>query len=470
MLKVSSSYTVMALTATAPICTARGDMLDQRDGFIGKLTIAKPERKVPVSADDEDEKSESTAVPQRRRMLVCVGKCAGIPVDRDTGYVGLREILAHINYNCTDEDAELKQAVTRWFKMPTSVAIANSLFRRDRGISMFAHKTDAELDFFAHPAQLLANVEVGASTRTWLVSLAAFVSSMQILKTFEQSPRDFVNIEEHIELLRMRIELLNSDLAERLVQSALAKTPPPYADFNYHSVGQDIANRLSLLARADLASLEFIQKRHNKKRKVPSATPGDVATLEIALEQLDFLKVVAQSKGDLWFEGSAHTYNLGTRSGAIVVFPSGYLYSVVGSEGMSSQDLMKDRTALSRMESSVITCLPWQFSGYSGDMGVLAQMEAVKRGKKTAAKVDHEAARAAIANFTLRLTTSMILDPMILNMQPRKGSKKLALPIPAVPTPPAPAKIKIQPPRIPTPVPEDEDEEDEETQEPEEEE
>jgi hypothetical protein len=401
----------MSLTATVPVLTARGDQLNEVDGFIEKFKVVR----VVAQITGEKESEERSA-----HTLVTIGNCKNIEIDHETGFVALTEILRYSQLLCVTNLTAVKKCAAVWFKKPTSIVISAMLQRRDRGVSQFDRIELKEMDFFVHPALLLANVEVGDSTRTWLISVAAFTFSYhQLIKAFQQTPRDFERVRDHIHALEARVAVLNSPLGiQKLIDWAQRTVKPPYPDFNYTAVAHDAVDRLALFARADLAVMKYIKKvmsvlsEDKPKRK---HRKGDVSTLDVTHEQLAFLSTVAKDNGDLWFGRSAHGYELGDQAGAVVVFPSGYLYSIVGS---NSHNLMKDRTALSRMES-LAPYLPFEFTGYAGDMTTLALIEAQQRKgtpSKVSAKVDMEAAKAAISAYALKLTTAMIVSPVLLEL------------------------------------------------------
>lgn len=441
----------MALIASDPGQTSRGDDLAD-DGFISTFKVVRQVAKTHAIAATEKTKGRDE---HAAHTLVNIGNCEEMVIDAETGFVGVTDVLHYTCLLCTTDHASLKKAVTAWFKKGTATTIASMLIQRDRGTSSFSRKEDDVGEFFLHPMQLLSNIEVGINTRPWLVSVAAFgLSYHQLLKAFQQNPKDFARVEDHIELLQTRIAILNDETCMgRLVESALM-TKPPYADFNYTSMAKDAISRLSLLARVDLEVLRYIKKQGDanavpKKTKKGSTTSSDTqdSLAEVNVEKLRFLQAIAETNGDLWAIRSAHTYNIDEQVGAVVVFPSGYLYSIVGAPGVTAQQLMRDRTCLSRMES-IIPYLPYELSGYSGSISSLAKLEADQRGKKSAAKIDTDAARVQIAEYAKRLTLHIITDPLLLSLMSKR----------AEPTP-APRKSKQAPP---PPEPESEhDEEDE---------
>ncbi len=421
----------MALTASAPITTSRGDHLNDSDGFISKFEVVKT-----INAEPADGESKGVSA----HTVISVGKCNDINLDADTGFIGMFAILRYTELLCTSDAASLKKCVASWCRRPTSTAIIAALLRRDRGASHFLRIEEGGTDVFVHPCQLLSNIEVGVSTRTWFLSAAAFaLSYSQITKACEESPRDFANLDEHIEALQGRVNVLGSKYGIRkLVESALTSVKPPYADFDYTSVAHDVISRLSLLARADLAVM-----KHLKKQMPPQPRPERITALNVTVEQLRFLKDVSATNGDLWCERSLHTYELGEETGGVAVFPSGYLYSIIGGPGVSARKLLKGRTTLARMES-IIPYIPYEFSGYSGDIGRIALLASQARkgaSSKAYTRADLDVAKTAIATYAVSLAVSMIVDPLMIDLLRRADHKasdksiRAVIPVPVLPEP-----------------------------------
>lgn len=417
----------MALIATAPILTARGDQLNEADGFIAKFEVKKRLGTVPAAPKTKETEGNDE---QAAHSILTIGNCKGIRVDTATGFVGMDIVLHYTQLLCTTDAASLKKTLVSWMRRPTSVAIASTLLRRDRGISYYTRTEDGDTDISVHPSQLLSNIDVGASTRTWLVSTATFTLSYhQIFRAYQSHPQDFADIDSHIDYLNTKIEVLsNEDNSGRIILGALSATKVPYPDFNYTAMAKEARCRLILLSRADLEVFKYIKKCQDKDSAAGKGSKKsrkeEVASSDISTDQLRFLKTVSESNGDLWFERSAHTYDFGDRTGTIMVFPSGYLYSVIGGPGIGGSALMKDRTALARMES-LLPYLPYELSGYDGKIESLALVESqIRKGAATKvfSKADLDVAKSKIVDYALRLATAMILDPTIYEIT-RKSIK-----------------------------------------------
>lgn len=503
------------LVAANPAVTAQGAEINAFDGYVDTVKVVRFQ---PLVEEVERTKEESGAEEKAAFTVIRVGNCTNLSIDAETGFVAMNRVLSYIKLVCDAQLPALKLAVKNWNKTPVSTAIRAKLLLRNRGVDQFTRTEDGVTHFFEHPIQILANVEVGAGTRTWLVSAAAFAMSYhEITKTHALVGRDFARIDEHLDSLEARIRVLhNPASAEILVNAALAAVPVPYTDTDLRPVAFETLNRLALLARCDYAVLRNIKKRSGdggrsgaaagvgsdsdddkrKSQRAGGSTSGDVVTCDITASQLKFLEGVAVENGDLWAETSAHAYPLGDdRSGVIVVLPSGHMYAVTGAAGTKVQALLRDRTQASQMES-LLPYMFYQLSGFDGDINHLAVMESVKRGKKpmvAPTKADVESAKAAITLFALRLTNAMIVSPVLFDLMhasaektARRKSRSVEKVASSAPLPPPPAPVKSRPatikvppvviekrlatPRmaVPTLPEEEEDEETEETEETEE--
>lgn len=470
------------LTASTPGLTAHGSAINDKDGYVNDLRVLRHVAKIERVEKSKDDSGCEEHAPY---ILLRIGSASTIKIDTVYGYVSIYPILRHIELLCTSDLPSLKASVRDWFKKPVCAAIAANLMRRDRGSGRFDRTEDRITEFFIHPVFVLGNVDVGASTRLWLASVAAFTLSYhQITKAFDQTPRDFARIDEHIASLTRRVQVLHSSRGVRkLVDSVLATVKSPYGETDWRAVAAGAVSRLALLARCDLVVLQHIKRvteaqaeeegevkskgRHGSRKD--KTVPTDSMTLDINPEQLKFLEKIAETKGDLWIQSSAHAYTLSDdQSGAIVVFPSGHLYSVTGAPGASAQSLLRDRTALARFES-IVPYLPYELSCYAGDINRLGSLEAVHRGRKAGSaptKGDLETAKAAVAAQMILYSNAIIVSPILFSLMRDSTKKKsVSAPSEAEVEPPAPVVVKAKPAPVPTPVvdePAEVDEEDEE--------
>ena len=456
------------LTASTPGLTAHGSTTNEKDGYIDLLKIVEYVDKtdaMPSSPDDVGCEAHAA------HIILRVGSATSLKIDAVYGYVSIFPILRHIELLCTTDLASLKNCVRSWFKNSSSTTIASALLRRDRGSGRFERTEDSILEYFVHPAFLLGNMNIGTSTRLWLVSVAAFsLSYHQITKAIEQTPRDFARIDEHIDSLTARIRVLHSRRCiSKLCRYVLSTVKLSYAETDWQSVVVETISRLALLARCDLIVFRYIKEHgiaacHQQPSRKEKKMHSHTVTLDVSTEQLKFLETIAASNGDLWMQSSIHAYTLGDKqSGAIVVLPSGHLYTITGGSGVSAQELLKDRTACGRFES-IIPYLPYELSSYTGDISRLGSLEAVHRGRKPGsipAKVDLENVKANITSQMLLFANAILLSPLLFELM-REKEKKPATPEKKSrsPSPPQPPKAVEE-----TVDEEAEEEEDEETEE-----
>jgi hypothetical protein len=308
------------------------------------------------------------------------------------------------------------------------------------------------------------------------MSVAAFsLSYHQIIKAFEQSPRDFANVDAHIESLESRVHVFGSvSCMKRLIVSAINSTRPPYQGYDYSKIAETVFKYLSLLTRADLEVMKYIRQvsatraiaaggTAKSKSKSPATSPCGAST-EVTLEQLEFLRSISEKKDadgkvignkDLWSERSAHTYSVGEQHGVIIVFPSGYLYSILAPPEVTPQKLMEGRTEFCRMES-LIPYIPYELSGNKENIANFAAHEMEFRKKKTIAKMDIDSARSAIVRYMKRLATSMITDPMFYDLMKKRPVARQS-PV-AAPSPiPKKTRARAAPPPPPITAPSDSD-------------
>lgn len=434
------------LTASSIGVTSHGASTHDIDNFVDILKVVKfVEHVDSVVATKEVAGSDEKA----SHAILCVGNCDTLKVDGDTGFIGMYRVLRYTELMVGSDQPALKAATNLWLKLPASKLIAAKLLSRDRGDCQFSVTENKNLNRFFHPAQFLAKVDVGSGTRTWLVSAAAFATSYhQISKAVENFPRDFARLDEHVNMLESRMRVLHSKRGIRiLADSAIAAVKSPYPEIDWHPVAYDMLSFLGLLARCDYAVMRHMRRisrtssagvaprtagdsedddKKSKTRRGTTAAPVDVVTVDLTIEQLKFLASEATANGDLWADGSAHAYSLGdNQCGALVVLPSGYAYSVTGSPGTTPQDLLRDRAPVMSFES-LIPYLPFELSGYTGDLARLARLEATARGRKDGsapAKIDSDTARLRVVEHAINLVSAMITAPEMIDLLKRANEK-----------------------------------------------
>lgn len=443
--------------------TPQGAAINESDYYVNDLKVLRFTAAVKYIPHTKEEGScpESAAFTTLR-----VGNCSVIRVDGETGFVDLLPVMRYTELVCDGISvADIKAAFKAWMKKPVAVANQSKLLTRDRGTDQKIFTEDGTVRLCVHPIQVFANVDVGPGTRTWLMSTAAFaLSFQQLTKAITMVPQDFSRFSEHIEALQNRIRVLHKKRkAEAILKAALAATPSPYADVDWKPLALETINRLAFLARCDLSVLKY-----NKRIATGSKTGGEddrevgsddeerpagdkkakrsaledkkkessTFTCQLADAQLKFLNTIIRENGDLWIETSAHAYPIAEdRSGAVVVLPSGHLYAVTSGPGIDARTLIKERAQVARFES-ILPYIPFELTGFSGDITKLAGLEAGKRrGKPTAppTKADIETVKANVCAFALRLANTIIASPELSFLIKQVADKQPAAADVAVP-------------------------------------